>query len=217
MPGGQNYTGGTGAVGNRVEQHRKGHLRGDAVAVRPSLPHPAPARLTASSLLRMTTPPSRPQVLAAVASTDGEDNTDEVRAVTSLMEVRPCVWCSLFAQKFRIQPPPLGVAVESPLRSRLTRTWLDGRPPHCRCAQALVKGAVWWASGAVAGMTQDQLRERGILDSVFSVRDKLALDTSADGITTLRTDGGAGTLPLVRLPCTHPPLPDDPRPHALAL
>ena len=52
-------------------------------------PHPAPARLTASSLLRMTTPPSRPQVLAAVASTDGEDNADEVRALTSLMEVRP--------------------------------------------------------------------------------------------------------------------------------
>lgn len=114
-------------------------------------------------------------------------------------------------------PPPQGVAVESPLCSRLTRTWLDGRLPHCRCAQALVKAAVWFASGAEAGMTQLELRDHGILDSVFSVRDKLALDISSDGDVSLRTDGGAGTLPLVRLPCTHPPLPDDPRPHALAL
>jgi hypothetical protein len=66
-------------------------------------------------------------------------------------------------------------------------------------------------------MTQLELRDHGILDSVFSVRDKLALDISSDGDVSLRTDGGAGTLPLVRLPCTHPPHPDDPRPHALAL
>ena len=85
-------------------------------------------------------------------------------------------------------------------------TRLDGRLPHCRCAQALVKAAVWWASGAEAGMTKRELRGLGILDSVFSVRDKLALDISSDGVVTLRTDGGAGTLPLVRLPL-HPPAP----------
>jgi len=66
-------------------------------------------------------------------------------------------------------------------------------------------------------MTKQELRGHGILDSVFSVRDKLALDISSDGVVSLRTDGNAGTLPLVRLPCTQPPLPDDPRPHALAL
>jgi hypothetical protein len=114
------------------------------------------------------------------------------------------VWWGTVRPTTGVQPP-LAVASNRPFAGAShARGSMSACPTARRCPQVIVKAAVWWARCAKAGMEKSQLVDLGILDAVFSVRYKLALDHSSAGVATLRTDGGAGTMALVRLPGTHP-------------